>query len=320
MSTFDRRTFVKHALAVTATSLLSTRYAYSQTSGSRPPAQTPAIGGTFDLNKKTVGLNDGREMPIIGIGVFMLSMTQAENSVFHALKDGYRLIDTAHIYGNEEAVGRAMKKSAVPRDEIFLTSKLWMNDFPNADNEIDHMLKRLDTDYIDLLLLHHPAAYDKQAYQAMERAVKAGKMKSIGLSNYYEKEFAEIMQIATITPAVVQNETHPYNQWKNLKGFFDQYGTRLESWYPLGGRNRYGRGGKDTLFADKTIVEVAEKYQKSPAQIILRWHLQAGNIAIPGSSDPAHIRENISIFDFELQHDDMQTLNMLDKRQRFSTF
>ncbi len=274
----------------------------------------------FDFNTRTVRLNDGREMPIIGIGVFTLSDEQTENSVLTALQNGYRLIDTAHAYNNEAAVGRAVKKSGIPRAEIFITTKLWMPDFPNAATEIDQMLKRLDTDYIDLLLLHHPAAHDKEAYKAVEEAVKAGKVKSIGLSNYYEKEFTEIMDIATIVPAVVQNETHPYNQWKDLKVFFDRYGTVLEAWYPLGGRDRYGRGGRDTLFADPTIAELAQKYGKTPAQIILRWHLQDGNIIIPGSSNPSRIKENISIFDFELNAEDMAKMGALDKKQRFSTF
>ncbi len=275
---------------------------------------------SFDFKKRTVKLNNGIEMPIIGIGVFTLTSEETENSVLVALKEGYRLIDTAHIYGNEEAVGRAVKKSGIPREEIFITTKLWTADFPNAEKEIDNRLKALGVEYIDLLLLHHPADYDKEAYKAMEKAVKAGKIKSIGLSNCYEKEFEEIMKIATITPAVVQNETHPYNQWKDLKKFFDRYGTVLESWYPLGGRNSYGLGGKEDLFNDSTIVELAKKYNKSSAQIILRWHLQAGNIAIPGSRNPKHIKENIEIFDFELSDEDMQKLGNLDKKKRFSTF
>ncbi|WP_195340300.1 aldo/keto reductase [Fusobacterium sp. 1001295B_180824_G3] len=274
----------------------------------------------FDFQKRTVKLNNGIEMPIIGIGVFMLTPEQAENSVYNALKDGYRLIDTAHIYGNEEAVGKAIKRSGVPREEIFVTTKLWTEDFSNAEEEINNMLKRLDLEYIDLLLLHHPADHDKEAYKAMEKAVKEGKVKSIGLSNYNEKEFAEMMKIATIPPAVVQSETHPYNQRKDEKVFFDKYGTVLESWYPLGGRNRYGRGGKDTLFNDSTIISIAKKYNKTPAQVILRWHLQAGNIAIPGSSNPAHIKENIEIFDFNLSNEDMKKMEALDKKQRFSTF
>ena len=274
----------------------------------------------FDFKKRTVKLNNGIEMPILGIGVFMLSPEQAENSVYNALKDGYRLIDTAHIYGNEEAVGRAVKKSGVPRKEIFITSKLWTADFPNAEREIDSMLKRLDTDYIDLLLLHHPADYDKEAYKAMEKAVKEGKVKSIGLSNYYEKEFEEIMKIATITPAVVQNEVHIYNQGEEFKNYLSKYGTVVEAWYPLGGRDRYGRGGTQTLFNDSVIQNLSKKYGKSPAQILLRWHLQDGNIAIPGSSNPSHIKENIDIFDFELTNEDMQAIRNLNKNRRFSTF
>lgn len=273
----------------------------------------------FDFQKRTVKLNNGIDMPIIGLGVLLLG-DKTESAVLTALQNGYRLIDTAHAYGNEAEVGNAVRKSGIPREEIFVTSKLWTDDFPNAAEEIDKMLKRLDIGYIDLLLLHHPAPHDKEAYQSMERAVKDGKVKSIGLSNYYEKEFAEIMQIATITPAVVQNETHPYNQWQALKPYFAQYGTIIESWYPLGGRDRYGRGGTATLFADPTIVGIAEAHHKTPAQIILRWHLQSGYIAIPGSGNPAHIKENIDIFDFTLSEDEMAKLRALDKQQRFSTF
>ncbi|MBH5328952.1 aldo/keto reductase [Eikenella sp. S3360] len=259
-------------------------------------------------------------MPIVGIGVFMLDNEKAEASVLAALKDGYRLIDTAHIYGNEAAVGRAIRKSGIPRDQIFLTTKLWTADFPNAAAEIDVMLKRLDTDYIDLVLLHHPAPHDAEAYKAMEAAVAAGKIRSIGLSNYYEKEFADILRVASIPPAVVQNETHPYNQWRSLKPLFDRHGTVLEAWYPLGGRDRYGRGGTQTLFADPVIAAIARAHGKTPAQIILRWHLQDGNVAIPGSSNPRHIRENIDIFDFSLSDDEMAQIRALDKQQRFSTF
>lgn len=279
-----------------------------------------AKAAVFDFGKRTVTLNSGHEMPIIGLGVFTLSNEETEEAVLTALQNGYRLIDTAHAYNNEAAVGRAVKRSGIPREEIFITSKLWMPDFPNAAVEIDRMLERLDTDYIDLLLLHHPAAHDKEAYKAMEQAVQNGKVRSIGLSNYYEKEFTEIMRIATITPAVVQNETHPYNQWIELKKFFDQYGTVIESWYPLGGRDRYGRGGKDTLFAEPIIREIAQKHGKSPAQIILRWHLQSGYIAIPGTRNPAYIKENIDIFDFELSTEEMAQLRGLDRQQRFSTF
>ncbi len=283
----------------------------------------PAAGkktAPFDFEKRTVRLNDGHDMPIIGLGVFTLDDATTESASTLALQNGYRLIDTAHVYSNEEAVGRAVKKSGVPRAQVFITTKLWTSDFGRAAPEIDNMLKRLDTDYIDLLLLHHPADRDEDAYSAMEQAVKAGKVRSIGLSNYYEKEFGRIMKGATITPSVVQNETHPYNQWKALKKFFDGYGTVLESWYPLGGRDRFGRSGFAMLAAEPVIVELAKKHGKTTSQIILRWHLQDGNIAIPRSSNPAHIKENISIFDFALDAEDMQRMASLDKQQRFSTF
>ena len=152
----------------------------------------------FDLIKKNVKLNNGIYMPIIGIGVYSLTPSETEKSVYSALREGYRLIDTARIYGNEEAVGRAVKKSGVPREEIFITTKLWISDFENAEEKIEERLKKLDVNYIDLLLLHHPGRYDKEAYKAMERAVRKGKIRSIGLSNYYEKEFEEIMKIASI--------------------------------------------------------------------------------------------------------------------------
>ncbi|MBQ6656940.1 MAG: aldo/keto reductase [Ottowia sp.] len=284
------------------------------------PSIAAAKTAPFDFEKRTVRLNDGHDMPIIGLGVFTLDDAATESACIVALQNGCRLIDTAHVYSNEEAVGRAVKKSGVPRAQVCITTKLWTSDFGRAAPEIDNMLKRLDTDYIDLLLLHHPADRDEDAYSAMEQAVKAGKVRSIGLSNYYEKEFERIMKGASITPAVVQNETHPYNQWRELKKFFDRHGTVLESWYPLGGRDRYGRSGFAMLAADPVIVDLAKKHGKSTAQIILRWHLQDGNIAIPRSSNPAHIKENLDIFNFQLDAGDMQRMASLDKQQRFSTF
>ena len=275
----------------------------------------------FDLIKKNVKLNNGIYMPIIGIGVYSLTPSETEKSVYSALREGYRLIDTARIYGNEEAVGRAVKKSGVPREEIFITTKLWISDFENAEEKIEERLKKLDVNYIDLLLLHHPGRYDKEAYKAMERAVRKGKIRSIGLSNYYEKEFEEIMKIASITPAVVQNETHPYNQQKEFKIFLSEYGTILESWFPLGGRkDADGRGGTVILFIDEVILKISKKYNKSPAQIILRWHLQSGNVAIPGSRNVNHIKENIEIFDFKLDNEDMEKLNKLDRKESFATW
>lgn len=277
--------------------------------------------GEFDLQKGTVMLNNGIEMPILGIGTYQLSSSQAENSVYWALKDGYRLIDTARIYGNEEGIGRGIKRAIdegfVTRDEIFVTTKMWTSDFGNGDAAIDASLKRLDLDYIDLMILHHSQpSNDVEAYQAMERAVKDGKLRSIGLSNFYTaSDFDRLTNATEITPALLQNETHPYYQSAEMKEHLKKYGTVLESWFPLG-----GRGNTQVLFNDETISAIAKAHNKTSAQIILRWHLQAGNIAIPGSSNEAHIQENYEIFDFELNDDEMQKIAALDKKQRFASY
>ncbi|MFV0518259.1 MAG: aldo/keto reductase [Aminipila sp.] len=270
---------------------------------------------TFDLNKRTVMLNSGYEMPILGIGTYLLSDKQAEDSVYTALNYGYRLIDTARIYGNERGVGKGIKKSGVLREEIFLTTKLWTADFNFAAKAIDISLEKLDVEYIDLLLLHHTASYDEEAYKAMENAVKAGKVRSIGISNFYEKDYDRIMKMATITPAVVQNETHPYYQENGVKKHIKLYGTVMESWFPVG-----GKGTTHILFNDKTIAEIAEAHDKTSAQVLLRWHLQVGNVAIPGSSSKKHIKEDIEIFDFELTEDEMTRIAALDQGRRFATY
>ena len=259
-----------------------------------PPAdsgETAASG--FDLERRTVLLNNGIEMPILGIGTFRLSNEQAENSVYWVLRDGYRLIDTARIYGNEEGVGRGIQRA------------------------IDASLRRLGLDYIDLMILHHSQPRnDVAAYRAMEQAVEDGKLRSIGLSNYYTPEdFDRLVNAATITPALLQNETHPYHQSAEMKDHLAQYGTVMESWFPLG-----GRGNTQTLFNDETISAIAAAHGKTSAQIILRWHLQAGNIAIPGSSNEDHIQENYEIFDFELTDEEMAQMTALDKNERFAAY
>lgn len=275
---------------------------------------------SFDFDTRTVLLNSGYKMPIIGIGTFRLSSAQAEESVYNALKVGMRLIDTADIYGNETGVARGIKRAmqdfGIIREEIFVTSKLWTADFANADAEVDERLERLDLDYIDLLLLHHSGANDEHAYQAMERGVKAGKIRSIGLSNFYEGDFERMMRMATIIPAVLQNETHPYHQSISVKNHIAQYGTVMEAWYPLGGRGT----GIATLSRHEVITSIAEARSKSPYQILLRWHLQSGNVAIPGSSNTDHIAENFDIFDFSLTDEEMQRINALDSKRRFSTY
>lgn len=240
----------------------------------------------FDFERRTVTLNSGYEMPILGLGMFSLSESQAENSTYWALKAGFRLIDTARIYGNEAAVGRGLRRAIdegiVRREDVFITTKMWTSDFDNGDAAIDASLERLGVDYIDLMILHHSQPRnDVTAYQAMERAVESGKLKSIGLSNYYEPEdFDRLVNATTIRPALLQNETHPYHQSGVMKAHIAQYGTVLESWFPLG-----GRGNTQTLFQDETISAIASAHGVSSAQIIIRWHLQAGNICIPGSSN-----------------------------------
>ena len=280
-------------------------------------AQAPA----FDLEKGTVKLNSGHEMPILGIGTYQLSNSQAENSVYWALKAGMRLIDTARIYGNEEGVGRgirrAIKDGICKREEIFVTTKMWTSDFSNGDAAVDASLKRLGLDYIDLMILHHSQPRnDVDAYKAMERAVKAGKLRSIGLSNYYEPDdFDRLVKATSIKPALLQNETHPYHQSGKMKAHIVKYGTVMESWFPLG-----GRGYTQTLFNDPTISAIAKAHGKSSAQIIIRWHLQAGNIAIPGSSNEKHIIEDASVWDFSLTDDEMRRMASINKDRRNANY
>lgn len=286
-----------------------------QTSGAAGEA------GVFDLEQGTVLLNSGYEMPILGIGCFRLSQEEAENSVYWALRDGYRLIDTARIYGNEAGVGRGIQRAIdegfVTREEIFVTTKMWTDDYDDGAAAVDASLDRLGLDYIDLMILHHSQPEnDVEAYQAMEQAVADGKLRSIGLSNYYEPEdFDRLVNATTIVPALIQNETHPSHQSMEMKGHIARYGTVMESWFPLG-----GRGNTQTLFNDETISSIAEAHGKTSAQVILRWHLQAGNIAIPGSGNEAHIQENFEIFDFELSEEEMQRMTDIDKDQRFAAY
>ena len=270
-------------------------------------------------NQTYLTLNNGVVIPQFGLGVYSIPAGEATyNSVLTALKAGYRHIDTAHAYQNERSVGQAIKDSGIPRDSIWVTSKLWPNEYGEevTPKQLDKMLERLGLDYIDLLLLHHTAAYDEEAYQAMERGVNAGKIHSIGLSNFYEDDVDRMMRIATIKPAVLQNETHPYHQSRSVKAHIAKLGTILEAWFPLGGR---GTGIK-TLSQHEVITDIAQAHGKSAYQVLLRWHLQCGTIAIPGSSNAAHIAEDYDIFDFELTPDEMQRINALECNHRFASY
>ena len=258
-----------------------------------------------------VTLNNGVKMPMAGIGTFLLTPDEAENSVAHALKDGYRLIDTANAYVNEKAVGRAMKKSGIDRSEIFLETKLWPS-FYEQDDAVEKTLERLDTDYIDLLLIHQPAGNYLAGYRQMEKAYKEGKVKAIGLSNFNTEQIQEILDKCEVKPAVLQTEVHPYDQKKDLKEFLAKSDIVIQAWYPLG-------HGDAALLQEPVFAKLGEKYKKSPAQIILRWHIQDGNIVIPGSKNPDHIRDNFDLFDFALTEDEIAQIGAMDKNKRYYT-
>ena len=256
-----------------------------------------------------VTLNNGVKMPMAGIGTFLLSPDEAEASVLSALGCGYRLIDTANAYVNEKAVGRAMKKSGVARKDIFLETKLWPSFYEQAD-AVDKTLQRLDTDYIDLLLIHQPAGNYTAGYKLMEKAYKEGKVKAIGLSNFNTKQIQEILDLCEVKPAVLQTEVHPYSQEKELKEFLAKEGMVIQAWYPLGHGDR-------SLIQEPLFTELAKKYGKSNAQIILRWHIQDGNIVIPGSKNPDHIKSNLDLFDFSLTNEEMAKIAAMDQQKRY---
>ncbi len=267
--------------------------------------------GVFDLDRRTVLLNNGMEMPIIGLGTYGLSPEEAENSVYHALAAGYRLLDTANAYMNERAVGRGIRRAIdeglVTREDIFLTTKLWVSEYETVESSIEETLARLDVDYIDLLLLHQPYGSYRTAYQDLEKAAESGKVRAIGLSNFYDDRYEEVLEAAVISPAVLQIETNPLNQQLDTKEILAERQVQLEAWSPLG-----GRGHTDELFGSEVLAEIAEAHDKSVVQVILRWHMQTGNVAIPGSRNPDHIRENIDIFDFALTDEEMERINGLD--------
>ena len=258
-----------------------------------------------------ITLNNGVRMPMAGIGTFMLTPDEAEASVLSALQDGCQLIDTANAYVNERAVGRAMRKSGVPRDRIFLETKLWPAFYEQPD-AVEKTLARLDTDYIDLLLIHQPAGNYLAGYRQMERAYQAGSVRAIGLSYFGVEQIEEIMSVCTVKPAVLQTELHPYHQERELKALLGKNGIVPQAWYPLGHGDR-------ALLEEPLFAALGRKYDKSPAQIILRWHIQDGNVVIPGSKNPAHIRDNLNLFNFALTEDEMAQIAALNRNVRYYT-
>ncbi|WP_204245063.1 aldo/keto reductase [Cloacibacillus sp. An23] len=274
----------------------------------RKTAENP---GGFDFGTKTVTLGSGHEMPLAGLGTYSLSDEECYASVRALLAAGGRLIDTAYMYGNEAAVGRAVRDSGVTREEVFVITKIYPSQFARADEAIEEALRKLDIGYVDMMLLHHPGAGDVEAYRAMERAAEAGKIRSLGLSNWYVKELKDFLPKVKIRPALVQNEIHPYYQENDVIPYIQSLGITAQGWYPFG-----GRGWTAELLGNETIKEIAEAHGVTAAQAVLRWNLQKGVTVIPGSSNPAHIRENLDIFGFSLTDEEMKKINALDRNEK----
>lgn len=267
--------------------------------------------GHFNLETATVTLNSGYEMPIMGLGTYSLSDEECYNSVTALLEAGGRLIDTAYMYHNEAAVGRAIRDSDVPREEIFVIAKLYPSQFDDPEAAIQLALDTLDISYIDMMLLHHPGTGDVEAYLAIEQAVADGKIHSIGLSNWYIEELEEFLPQVNITPALVQNEIHPYYQEPDVVPYIQELGITVQGWYPFG-----GRGHTSELLGDETISAIAESHGVTSAQVILWWNLQRGVVVIPGSSNPDHIRENLDLFGFELTDEEMAQIAALNRDEK----
>lgn len=259
-----------------------------------------------------VSLNSGYEMPILGLGTYSLTGDTCKKAVMSALSQGYRLIDTAHMYGNEREIGEAIRESGVPREDIFVITKIYPGtQYANPEQAIQESLDKLDIGYIDMMLLHHPGANDVKAYKAMEKFVEQGKIRSVGLSNWYIEEIDDFIARVNIMPALVQNEIHPYYQERSVVPHMHKLGIVMQAWYPFGGRGHTG-----AIFENETISGIARAHGVTSAQAVLRWHLQRGVVAIPGSSNPDHIRENISVFHFSLSDDEMSAIAALDRNEK----
>lgn len=278
--------------------------------------QTSINDISFDFESRTVMLNSGYEMPINGLGTYSLHGDECINSVKSALSSGVRLIDTASAYGNEEEIGQAIREAIdegiVKREDIFVITKIYPGDeMANPEASIQACLDRLNIGYVDMMLLHHPDTNDVKAYKAMEQFVKDGKIRSIGLSNWYVEELTEFLPQVDTVPALIQNEIHPYYQENDVIPFIQEKGIVVQGWYPLGGRGHTGE-----LLSDPVISEIADAHGVSSAQVILRWNLQKGVVVIPGSSNPDHIKENTELYHFTLSEDEMNRINALDRNEK----
>lgn len=259
---------------------------------------------------KYVTLSNGVKMPMLGYGVYQVTKEECVRCVLDALRAGYRSIDTAQSYFNEEEVGEAITKSGVPREDIFLTSKVWIENYgyDKCRKSVEESLKKLQTDYLDLMLLHQPFSDYYGAWRALEDLYEEGKIRAIGISNFYPDRMVDIASFARVCPMVNQVELHPHNQQVIAKQYMEKYNVQIEAWAPFG----EGRGG---LFDDITLKQIGEKYGKSTAQVMLRWHIQRGVVVIPKSTHYERMEENFNVFDFELKDHDMEKISALDKME-----
>ena len=254
-------------------------------------------------------LSNQVQIPAVGIGTFMMTPDQAEQAVVDALACGYRMIDTAQAYMNERAVGRRIKRSGVAREDIFISTKIWASQYL-TEGTVEKSLELLGTDYIDLMFIHQPAGDFMAGYRKLEKAYKEGKIKSIGISNFQGEKLKKLLDECEIKPHVIQMEAHPYYRDEETIAALAPCGCCVMAWYPLG-------HGDHALLEEPVVKELAEKYGKSTAQVILRWHTQVGNIVIPGSTNPEHIKANLDIFDFELTDEEMKKMAGLNKNVRY---
>lgn len=260
---------------------------------------------------KYVTLNNGVKMPVLGYGVYQIEdLKECERCVLDAIEVGYRSIDTAQTYGNEEAVGRAIRKCNIPREELFITTKVWISNagYKKAKTSIEESLKKLQLKYLDLVLIHEPFNDYYGTYRAMEQMYKSGKIRAIGVSNFYPDRLIDLIKFNEVVPAINQVETHPFNQQVKAKEIMDKYGVQIESWAPFA-------KGRNNIFTNETLKKVGDKYNKSTAQVALRYLIQRGVIVIPKSVHKERMIQNFNIFDFKLDEDDMNKIVKLDKAE-----
>jgi diketogulonate reductase-like aldo/keto reductase len=288
-------------------------------SGTEAPAAGEDLTPVFDFEKKTVKLNSGYEMPITGLGTYTQMDETCINSILLYVENGGRMFDTAFMYGNEKEVGegmrQAMEKYGLKREDLFVCTKIYPTQYEDPETAIEEALQKLDVEYIDLMFLHHPGPQDVKAYKALEKYQAMGKIHSIGLSNWYERELEELMKEVDVMPSLVQNEIHPYYQEKGVVKYMQKRGIVMECWYPLGGRGHTGE-----LLSDPTITKIAEAHGVSAAQVILRWDLQRGIVVIPGSTNEKHIKENLDLYGFELSEEEMNEIAGLDRNTKFDWY